>query len=247
VEVGLFQVTDNFELVPGGIEVRDADGRFTKVATPKGFTDFSFRNAVAAYDTVYRTNGTSPTVAEVRNCWPNLSAKDYSKLFLTDEFKEALEYRGISWDPDSGLSLEQSMVLLALTDPTDGRSTGAKLRDFKVSPARYDAWMRNPLFLQSYKNRQEYSLATSVPMVLGKLVSNAERGDQRAMEKILEITGRWNPAERQIEDAKAVIMAVMESVTRNVASKSEREAILGDIQAQIVGFNVTHNNPEIES
>lgn len=239
-------MADNFEQVEGGIRVKEKDGRFQRVQTPQGFTDHAFRNAVAAFDTAYRTLGKLPSITEVHRFWPNIPVKTYSALFLTNEFKEALAYRGVSWSDDTGLSMEQSMALLALTDPTDRRTTAVKMRDLGIPMARYQAWLGHPLFMESYRARQEANLKQAIPMVLGKLVGNAEAGDMRAIEKVLEITGRWNPAQQQLEDAKGVIAAVMELVVMHVKDPEERRAILSGVEAQVVGFALTHRPPELE-
>jgi hypothetical protein len=222
-------MADDIVLMPGGISVRPPDGRFKQVKTPTGFTDIAFRNAVAATDTAYRTLGQLPTVNEVHEFWPRIPVKTYAALFLTDEFKEALRYRGVEWDAEAGLSLEQTMALLKLTDWTDRRTTSAKLKELGIPMARYQAWMQNPLFKTSYTRRTEASLGDAVPMALNKLMGNAELGDQRAIEKILEITGRWNPAATQVEDARQVVMAVVEAVIRRVGDAQTRQDILADV------------------
>lgn len=239
-------MANDFVEVAGGVRVRESDGRFQRVSTPHGFTDSAFRNAVAAFDTAYRTLGKLPSVTEVHQFYGRIPVKTYSALFLTDEFKQALEYRGISWTPDEGLSEEQQFALLMLTDPTDSRTTKAKLRELGIPMARYQAWQNHPLFMESYRRRAEAGLRDAVPMVLTRMIGRADAGDLRAMEKVLEITGRWNPAQMQIEDAKTVIMTVMESVVKNVTNADERRAILSDVEAQVVGFHMTHKPSELE-
>ena len=211
------------------IIVRDPDGRFKPVQPPEGFTPLAFRNAVAAYDTAYRTLGKQPTVDEVHIIWPKIPKITYSMLFLTEEFRRALLYRGIEFNHETGLTIEQSMALLKLTDPTDRRMTNTKLKDLGIPMARYQAWMKQPLFIGSYKTQSEAGLKEAVPMVLTKLVGNAETGDQRAIEKVLEITGRWNPAAQQVDDARTVVLAIVESVIKHVQDAEIRKEIMADV------------------
>lgn len=236
----------DFEEVPGGIRVRDGKNTYHRVPAPDGFTEYMFRNTVAAFDSAYRLQGKLPSVSEVHKFWPGIPVKTISALFLTDEFKQALEHRGINWDPDSGLSLEQSMVLLAVTDFTDRRSLGVKLRDLKVPLARYQAWLKQPLFSESYRRRSEDNLKDAVPLALNRLVGNADAGDQRAIEKVLEITGRYNPAQMQLDDARTVVLSVIESVIRRVTDPEIRREIMNDVQAQVVAFDLTHQRQELE-
>jgi hypothetical protein len=234
-------VNDNFEQVQSGIRVREAgSNRINRVDTPSGFSDLMFRNVVAAFDTAYRTLGMLPTVTDVHKYYPSAPVKTISALFLTEEFKDAIRYRGIDWSPDSGLSMEQNMALLALSDPTDRRSTSVKMRDLGIPYSRLSAWMRHPLFAQTRMQMSENNLKDAVPMVIDKVIGNAEAGDQRALELILKMTGRWNPDQMQLDDAKTVVLKVVESVIRNVSDAKIRAAILADVQAEVVSFNALH-------
>ncbi len=227
-------------VTPGSIRVRPPNGQFQRVDTPKGFTDYAFRTAVSAFDTAYRTLGKLPSVTEVHAFWPKLPTATYSALFLTVEFKQALAYRGVEWEVDNGLSIEQSMLLLKLLDFSDKRSLGPKLKELGIPMSRYQAWMNQPLFKESYRTRSEAQFKDAVPMALNKLIANADSNDQRAIEKVLEITGRWNPAQQQIEDVRAVVVKVMESVIRNVKDPEVRRAVMNDIGAEVVSFDLTH-------
>lgn len=231
-------MTDNFPIIDGGITVRQPDGRFQPVMTPNGFTDYVFRSAVAAFDTAYRTLGKLPSVTEVHEYWKRIPVKTYSALFVTPEFHEALRYRGIEWEIDNGLSIEQSMLLLKLTDISDSRTLGAKLKDLNIPMPRYQAWMNQPLFKESYRQRTEDQFKDASTLALNKLIQNADRNDQRAIEKILEITGRWNPQQQQIEDVKRVVVSVIEAVIRNVHDAELRKAIMDDVQAQVAGYTL---------
>ena len=234
-------VNDHFEQVASGILVRDMSShRISRVKTPQGFTDLMFRNVVAAFDTAYRIMGMLPSVTEVHKFYPAAPVKTISALYLTDEFKDAIRYRGIDWSPDSGLSMEQNAALFALSDPTDRRSTSVKMRDLGIPYHRLSAWMRHPLFAQTRTQMAENNLRDAVPMVIDKLIGNAEASDQRAIELVLKMTGRWNPDQMQLDDAKTVVLKVVESVIRNVSDAKIRAAILADVQAEVVSFNALH-------
>lgn len=237
----------DFETFEGGVIVRQADGRFQSAKTPEGFTDLAFRNAIAAYDTAYRTQGRLPSVDEVYKVFPKLPKVTYSTLLLTPEFKQALHYRGIELDSEAGLSLEQSMALLKLTDPTDRRSTSTKLKEMGIPMPKFQAWMKQPMFLASYRERSEKGLAEAIPMVLQRLVGNAEASDQRAIEKVLEITGRWNPAQQQVEDAKTVVLAVVEAVIKHVSDPDVRKEIMADISLVAGTLGALNVNRSLEA
>lgn len=214
----------------GTLRVQSAEGGFQRIKTPTGFTDTVFRNIVAAFDTLYRLNGKTPSVTEIQALWSKVPVKTISALLVTDEFKQALEYRGIAVDENMGLSLEQSMALLALTNFSDSRSTAAKMRELGIPMARYQAWMKHPLFKEHYRIRTESQFAGADSLALNQLMSNMEKGDQRAIEKVLEITGRWNPQQQQIIEVRQILLLVVEAIVKNVHDPEMRTAILADIR-----------------
>lgn len=228
-----------------GIAVRDARGGFQPIQTPDGFTTLAFRNAVAATYTAFMTLGKLPSVTEVYKIWPKIPVKTYSALFLTEEFKQALQYRGVEWDSDSGLSMEQSMAIIKMSDPYDRRSIGVKLREMGIPPARWHAWQKHPLFAAAYKARAEDVLSEAVNPTLIQLAGAASSGDLQASKLLLEITGRWNPSQQQTEDARIVVMTVIEAVIAEVADPEVRKAILSKVHGAVVGFDaVNHRSLE---
>lgn len=235
--MGVHEVTD-IALVEGGIRVRPKGGVFRAVKTPLGYTDEVFRSAVSAFDSAFRHSGKLPSVDEVHEFWPRIPKSTYASLFLTEEFREALKYRGIDWQTDNGLSIEQSTLLLKLTDFTDRRTLGVKLKELGIPMARYQAWMQQPLFKATYLKRTEESFKDAVPLALNRLIMNADGGDQRAIDKILEITGRWNPNQQQVEDVKRVVVGLVEAVIRHVTDAETRKAIMDDVYSQVSSYTL---------
>ena len=234
-------MVDNFELAESGIRVRDTqNNKINRVETPHGFTDLMFRNIVAAFDTAYRMQGKFPSVAEVKKLYPSAPTKTISALFLTPEFREALEYRGVRLGTDTGLSMEQQMVLLKLNDFTDRRATSTKLKEMGVPMARYQAWLGHSLFVQAGNQMAERTLENSNAMLVNKVLGAADAGDTRMIELALKMTGRWNPDNLALEDAKAVVLKMVESVMQHVRDPKIREAILSDMRAQAVSYDLTH-------
>lgn len=220
---------ESFIEQPGKILVRDPKEGFKPVATPDGFTDTQFRNAVAATYTHYRQTGKLPTVTDLVKINGSITAKTYSSLLLTDEFKAALSYRGIEWDEEAGLSLEQQSVLLMLQDFTDRRSLGVKLKELGVPMARYQAWLRHPLFRKAVNDNAEMALQEAVAPAITALAGKAAAGEDRAIEKVLEISGRWNPNTQSVEDARTVVMALVEAIIKHVKDPEVKRAIMSEV------------------
>lgn len=221
---------DEFQVGDGTLTVKDPMGNYRPIDTPRGFTDLAFRSIVAAVDAYYRQFGKVPSAIEAQKFYPRTTTKVIAALMVTDEFRLALNYRGIEWEIDSGLSLEQSMALLKMGDWTDRRSTNVKLKELGIPMARYQAWMKQPLFAEALHARTEAAFSDMVPIALQKLMGNVEANDQRAIEKVLEITGRWNPAQQQIEDVHILTMRLIEAIIRNVPDPAQRSAILDDMR-----------------
>lgn len=213
----------------GGIAVRDPKKGFQPVNTPVGYTDKEFRTAVAGAYTFWRQNGKLPTAIDLNKLHPGIATKVYSGLMLSDEFKQALAYRGIEWVEEAGLSLEQQSVLLMLQDFTDRRSLGVKLKEIGVPMARYQAWLRQPLFREAVNENAEMAIREAVAPALTALAGKAAAGEDRAIEKVLEISGRWNPNAQSVEDARTVVMALVEAVIKHVKDPDVKKAIMDEV------------------
>lgn len=211
------------------ILVRDAKKGFSPVRVPAGFTDTQFRNAVAAAYTHWRNAGELPTVDDLYALHGKITKADYSRILLTEEFKKALAYRGIQWEPDAGFTLEQQSVLLKLQDYTDRRSLGIKLQELGVPMARYQAWLKQPMFREAMNNAAETVLKEAVAPAILALSGKAAAGEDRAIEKLLEISGRWNPNAQSVEDARVVVMTLLEAIIKHVPDPDIRKAIMSEV------------------
>lgn len=222
-------MTVSFATDEDDIVVIREDGRVRRSPVPEGFDKAVFRDILAAVDVLYRRNGVFPTLDETYKSWPKISKKTYSKAFATEEFKKALELRGISVEENPGLSPEQSRAILILANP-DGRTLQSKLKQIGISQPKYQAWMRQPIFAETLRLRSEQNLGDSIPVALNALVANADKGDQRAIEKLLEISGRYNPNQIEAQNAKQVVLVMVEAVLKHVSNVDEKKAILAEVE-----------------
>lgn len=220
---------EELEQYEGGVAIHLPDGDIAHIATPKGYTDHAFRSTLAAFDTAYRKNGKIPSVDDIHELWPKLPKKTIAGLLGTLEFRTALSSRGINWDPKDGLTMEQQTVLLKLADPFDRRGLAAKLKEFGVPMARFQGWLKQPLFKDLYDNQTRANYEEALPAIRQRLIGNAEAGDQRAIELVFAMTGEWNPQQQHLEDARTIILKVVEAIITHVKDKATREAILSDV------------------
>lgn len=215
--------------VEGQTLVIKSDGRVMRSPVPPEMDPKMFRHIVAAVDMLYRRDGVIPSAQAVLKHWEGFTPKAVNLAMGSEELKDALLLRGIQWDAKLGLSALQLNAILTLQDFTDGRSTSAKLRTIGVTMPQYRAWMRNPLFAQQMSRESENNLADSVGMALNRLIGNAEAGDQRAVEKLLEISGRYNPQAQELQNAQQVLQIFLESLERH-ASPEVLRSVHEDVQ-----------------
>ena len=219
----------NFEVGDGQILVRPLKGAFRPVPTPEGITPEQFRNAVAACYTFYRRTGKLPSVTELHASWPAIPTRTFSAIAASDEWKQALEYRGIAWDEKAGLSLEQRSVIIKLADVSDRRGLGVKLKELGVPMARYQAWLKHPLFREQVNAAAEQVLEEAIAPSLTAFATAAANGDLNAARFVLEVTGRWNPNQQSLEDARVVVNSLVEAIILHVKDPEVRESIMSDV------------------
>lgn len=235
----------SFETDGNEVVVIHEDGRVRRSPVPDGVDRETFRNALAAVDVLYRREGVMPNVEEVYKSWDRITKKTYSRLFAMSEFKQALELRGIFMSPNSGLTEEQGLAILHLSNP-DGKTVQSKLKQLGISMPKHQAWMRQPLYAETLRQRSEQNLGDSVSTALNQLVANADKGDQRAVEKLLEISGRYNPAQIEAENARQVVLVMVEAVLKHVSDKSEKAAILSEVEGAMHKLAITSGTIAIE-
>jgi hypothetical protein len=237
-------VTEREIEVEGRELVITADGRVKRSPVPDAFSPVMFRHIVAAIDVLYRRNGMIPSVTEVCKDWEGFDHKTVKKAYASPELKKALALRGIELDMKDGLTPEQLYALTILQDPSDRRSTKARLEAVGIPVGRYRAWMRNPLFSAAMNQQAEHNLGDAVQVALNRLVGNVEAGDQRAIEKVLEMTGRWNPQAQEIQNARSVVLTFMEALQKH-APPEVLQAVLTDVSAKMQTVTIVQGLKEL--
>lgn len=233
-----------FEIDAGEVVVRTPGQGFARVAVPKGFSDETFRNALATVDILWRENGCFPTLDEMSDRWPSIPRSTWAKLLVTDEFQDALERHGVSFDLEAGLSYMQNQALQVLNNPADRRTQKAKLADIGVSWATYTGWMKNPAFAAARRKMAEGLLKDSVPMLLEQVVAGAEAGKTDLIKLGLEMSGRYDPNAREAKDFRVLASVLVESVIRHT-DPDTRELILKDLRD--AGILLAAGRPELEA
>ena len=222
------------------------DGRVKRSPVPDGFSPQMFRHIIAGVDLLYRRNSKVPTINELTASWEDFDVKVVRQAWSTPEFKEALAIRGIEFDSKVGLTAEQLYAIQILQDPTDRRTTKARLEQVGIPIGKYRAWMRNPVFARAMSDQAEQNLGDSVSVAINRLVANAEAGDHRAIEKILEISGRWNPQQQEVQNARTVVMTVMEVIQEELSDDKEKlDRILSRVRGKMTTMSIVTSLKEL--
>ena len=156
-----------------------------------------------------------------------------------EETTHALAIRGVS--TEIHLTPEQDYALSILTDTSSNASWNARMRKAGLSNAKLLAWRQNPTFDQALKGMAEQITQNhDVALIeLGRLVGD---GNQRAIEKSLEISGRYNPAQQSTVDAIALVNRVTEILAEHLSDQPDLlKAVAKDLAA------LQHGNRVIES
>lgn len=236
--------TRAFALEGHEIAVLNPDGRVLRQSVPSDVSPTTFRHILAAVDVWWGTHGVFPSPAQARTLWPKYSLKTFQTVFGTDEFTEALEKRGINSDPTAGLTEQQATALVLLSNPEDRRTVASKLRDIGVTYGTFQNWMRSPLFSRLYKERLENLLGDIVPSAIMTVAANVEAGDQRAAEFALKMTGRYDPAALEQNNARVVVLRLLELI-QQYAPKDVQEQIERGLDGTLTQMKVTSALKEI--
>lgn len=135
-----------------------------------------------------------------------------------EETNHALAVRGVSTEVH--LTPEQDYAISILSDTSSKLNWNERMRRAGLSNAKLMAWRKNPVFDQALKGMSE-QITANYDVALIELGRKVGEGDQRAIEKSLEISGRFNPAQQSTVDALVLINRVMEVLSNHLSDHPE--------------------------
>lgn len=136
------------------------------------------------------------------------------------EFRTGMSKRGIEVDTSvEELTQDQIACISVLTDYTDRRGITAKLRALGISSSQYRGWLRQKPFNDAIRALAGRGLEEAIPMAEVAISEKAANGDINAAKFLMEVTGRYNPAQQQAIDAQELV-AILVDVAQQVMSKN---------------------------
>lgn len=141
---------------------------------------------------------------------------------LTDEYKTKMGLVGAQLR--AGLTATQIAVITTLTFP-DGRSLPSKLKKHKIPWVTFQGWLKQPKFLEHLKLTAEQALTAAETFALIQLVNQASSGQAKAMDTVLAMTGRWDPANRKQVDAQKMVTVILQVLDEEISDPALKAKI----------------------
>lgn len=201
-----------------------------RLEVPEGVSRAAFRGVLLAYAEEFNHLGMVPTLKQVYDAWPRVPQKTMAVIIGSPEFEVGCQLMGVPIDRLGGLSQEQIACLAILATP-DGRTIPVKLRSIGVPFQRYVNWRKQPLFRQRFEQMTMDGWYDRLPEIRDAVQMKAMQGNLDAAKLVFAKTGEYDPAAQAVEDARTLVLKVMESVMKHVRDVDEREAIMEDIRA----------------
>lgn len=185
---------------------------------------------------VFWETGMVPTPEAVSDAL-SIKRERVLESFRNDKFKQSLATRGIDLTPGiSGKVLDPRQILLAnlLLNLHDRRSIREKLKLVQVSVQQYNAWMRQPQFIEYLRKRGEAIFKGSDHEAYLALTKAVSRGDVNALKLFFEMRGIYNPRLTIDVNIEAVMLRVVEIISKRVNDPDTLTAIADDLETVMV-------------
>lgn len=176
------------------------------------------------------TRGFTIDTDSLLNQDPTLDPVQVTSLLGTPKMLSALEDRGIpAGDVNTGLTGEQLYAIQVMVDPSGALTPWAKLKRLGITFAKWEGWLKQPAFARYYSELSEKIMSGSVPNALTRLNQLADSGDLKAIQLLLQLTGRIKPEQASVTDFARLVDVVLEAVQSNVSNDAEYAKVVSAI------------------
>ena len=200
-----------------------------------------FNSAVYAADQADR-GGLVVSVETMAGFNPELKKTELAELLTTEKFQRALTERGIPLPSETGLSAEQLMAAAIYMDTTTPMSHAQKLRAAGITEAKWRGWLRQPAFAHQIAALSEESLAAAKPVALARLSQLADEKNLKAIELVLEVTGRHD-RRKETFDVSQLMVAIFSVLDEEIAPLPGGVAVLDRIVGKVRAMMGTGQAP----
>lgn len=202
--------------------------------------------ASAVYAAVQADRGGYAVTVETMAVFnPELKKTDLAALLTTDKFQRALTERGIPLPSESGLSAEQLMAAAIYLDMTTSMSHAQKLRAAGITDAKWRGWLRQPAFAEHVSALSEDAIAAAKPVALTRLAQLADEKNLKAIEFVLEITGRHD-RRKETFDVTQMLRAIFAVLDEEIAPLPGGVGVLERIASKVKAMMGTGAAPVLQ-
>jgi hypothetical protein len=216
-------------------EVEDTESLPPVVAPRLNKTELSVLNYC---EQLFWETGLTPTYEKVSEDL-GIEKDVVSRVFKNEKFKSQLMLRGVDMAPEVSkkiLTPQQLLLANMLLNLHDKRTVREKLAEVQVSSQQYHAWMRQPQFVEFLRKRGEALFKGSDWEAFKGLSKAVSSGDVNALKLFFEMRGIYNPRLQIDVNIEAVLVRVVEIVSKHVPNQQVLEAIANELES-VVPYN----------
>lgn len=169
---------------------------------------------------IYEDWPTDPAIKHKAGARPSITAIQQYKV--TQHFKSGMAERGIEVEDTETLTHEQIACISLLTNLTDRRSIGSKLKSLGIKEPKYKGWMKQKKFNDAIRAIAGRGLEESIPLAEVALAQGAANGDLHYIKFLMEVTGRHNPSAQQAIDAQALLAIIVDAAQEVMGDNPEQ-------------------------
>lgn len=163
-------------------------------------------------DVVYRLWPTVGSDELLNRAGPRPSITAIQQYQASKHYREGMHERGIEVDPNVGeLTSEQISALSLLTNTMDKRTPRGKLQALGIPYSKYVGWLKQKPFNDAIRGIAGKGLEEAIPLAEVALAQSAQDGDLQSIKFLMEVTGRYNPAQKEAIDAQALIAVMVDA------------------------------------
>jgi hypothetical protein len=170
-------------------------------------TDPVTKQTVALIETYYWKYKRIPNDQELEREY--LVDTNVTEVLSTKELLTYLVNNGVPVDGSPTLSPRQVRWIDLLCAAGDPRPIGVKQKDFGITGATHNKWLKNPLFVTALQSRIESILPDERARVHQALARESVGGNVPAMKLYLQMTGELNEG---IDNSKADVASLMQGI-----------------------------------
>ena len=171
----------------------------------------------------------------------NTSTQQIGIWYANPTVRSNLGRRGIDvLEHRHNLNPAQLTAAMLATSVTDRRMLNRKLKEAGILPSQFDAWLKLPKFQRFLTERASTNLSGSVPLAENALSQAAANGDLRAVQFLMEVTGRYRPNNSDKVNLEVMLVRISEivssAINRLVDDQFLRSALLQDISQGVLAL-----------